>query len=227
MALHALDRIALVPGERVLVLGGGPIGLLCAFAARHAGGRGVTLRARYPHQAERARRLGIEFVHSTEQPIEADGLADRFDVVLETVGGESSTLVEAARAARPGGRVAVLGLFGRDPALDPGLALAKELTLVWSNCYASAGGAAHRRKTPYTAREESGSATAPRVESVARAESPATHESDFRRALRILAHERDRLGELITHRMPLEQIAEAFSLAARKESRIGKLVVLA
>ena len=59
--------------------------------------------------------------------------------MLETVGGRASTLTDAVRLARPGGHIGLLGIFDRDAAL-PGLDFStKELHLVGSNCYATAG----------------------------------------------------------------------------------------
>ena len=47
-------------------------------------------------------------------------------------GGREVVIVEAVR---PGGCVAVLGLFRAPIRLDPYLLFRKELTLAWSNCY--------------------------------------------------------------------------------------------
>lgn len=136
VALHALDRASgVAAGERLLVLGGGTIGLLCAFAARRAGAREVVVRARHDHQRALAELLGATATSDAGRTIEDEGLASRFEVVIETVGGSSRTLLDAGLAARPAGRIVVLGLFDESPALDPGIALEKELTLAWSNCY--------------------------------------------------------------------------------------------
>ena len=54
---HALRRVSAVPGERVLVVGGGSIGLL-AVAAAKAMGLDVDLEARHPHQKAAGERLG-------------------------------------------------------------------------------------------------------------------------------------------------------------------------
>jgi L-iditol 2-dehydrogenase len=139
VALHAIDRAQGVAGERVLVLGGGTIGLLCAFAARLAGAREVVSCARYEHQRRIAEALGVTALAAPERGLAEEGLDSRFDVVIETVGGSSQTLIDAGLAARPGGRVVILGLFEDSPTLDPMVALEKELTLGWANCYGSGG----------------------------------------------------------------------------------------
>ncbi len=139
VALHAIDRAQGVAGERVLVLGGGTIGLLCAFAAGRAGAQEVAMRARYAHQRRLAEALGATLISNPERGLAAEGFDSRFDVVIETVGGSSQTLIDAGLAARPGGRIVILGLFDGSPALDPMVALEKELTLGWANCYGSGG----------------------------------------------------------------------------------------
>jgi threonine dehydrogenase-like Zn-dependent dehydrogenase len=140
VALHGLDRGGLESGERVLVLGGGTVGLLSGFAARASGASEVAVRARHPGQRRQAERLGLR-VFDANEPIRSSGLAGAFDLVVETVGGASDTLIEAAIAARPGGRVVVLGLFDASPPLSSGLSLVKELSYHWSNCYAQPRGA--------------------------------------------------------------------------------------
>ena len=57
MCWHALRRVSAAPGERVLVVGGGSVGLLAVAAAR-ALGLEVDLEARHPHQKTAGQRLG-------------------------------------------------------------------------------------------------------------------------------------------------------------------------
>ncbi|GAA1923501.1 zinc-dependent alcohol dehydrogenase [Streptantibioticus ferralitis] len=121
IAWHALRRAQVRPGERLLVVGGGSIGLLAAAAARHHG-LDVDLDTRHDHQTAAAERLGA-------------GRPNGFyDVVLDAAGSESS-LVAAAQAARPGGRIVSLGVY-MDAMPIPGiLSLNKELTYINSISY--------------------------------------------------------------------------------------------
>jgi len=140
VAVHGLRRVALEPGQRVLVLGAGAVGQMALLAARFLGASHVEVSARHAAQAEAARRLGADRVR-TEAEASPDALAglpagERPDVVVETVGGQADTLRAAAHAAAPGGAICVLGLFMGDVSL-PGLPLfTRELTVAWSNCYA-------------------------------------------------------------------------------------------
>ncbi len=197
VALHGLERGGFGRDDRVLVLGGGAIGVLTAFAARRAGAREVVVRARYPHQQALVRDVAGAEARDADREIERDGLGSAFDLVVETVGGRSGTLVEAARAARPGGRVAILGLFESSPPFIPLDALVKELTFHWSNCYC--------RRAPTTNAPET---------------------SDFAEAARILGEDRSRLSPLVTHRVPLDAIGDAFEIASDKRRGVGKLCVV-
>jgi threonine dehydrogenase-like Zn-dependent dehydrogenase len=138
VAVHGLRRGGLARGERVLVLGAGAVGLLGLVAARALGARDVWISARHPQQAELARALGATRV-LTEAEADPAALAaaaaeTQVDLVLETVGGRANTLDAAIAAARPGGRVCVLGLFQDEIRLTPLLLLRKESSLCWSNC---------------------------------------------------------------------------------------------
>ncbi len=94
---HGVRRAQVVPGERVVVVGGGSIGLL-AVAALRAMGHEVALEARHPHQHEAGRRLG------------ATAPSGEYDVVIEAAGSESG-LARCAELARPGGRIVLLGVY--------------------------------------------------------------------------------------------------------------------
>ena len=115
-----------------MVIGGGTIGLLSAWLARSLGAAQTVVVARHPHQRA-AERLGAQVA---SEPAEAQELVPGgADVVVETVGGKSRTLVDATALARPGATLGMLGVFtGGTPI--PGLDFSvKELTLVGSNCY--------------------------------------------------------------------------------------------
>lgn len=139
VAVHGLRRGGLARGQRVLVLGAGAVGLLTLFAARALGAGEVWATARHPHQAERARALGADRLlgeaDASREALEALGREAPVDLVAETVGGRADTLELAAAAVRPGGAVAVLGLFLGRVALDALPLLLKEVTLAWSYCY--------------------------------------------------------------------------------------------
>ena len=145
VAVHGVRLAEIAPGERVLVLGSGSIGLLTALVAREAGAA-VTATARYPDQAVAAERFGAARVLPADDAgmKELAGIAARepFDAVVETVGGEADTLVHATNLVRAGGRVCVLGVFFRPPPVGALALVTKEVRMVGAITYGRAGGVA-------------------------------------------------------------------------------------
>jgi L-iditol 2-dehydrogenase len=133
--VQGIEDTRLRPGQRVLVIGAGPIGLMFVALARHLGCR-VTVAGRGKKRLETAQRLGAEQVVNVG---ERSGLGDAlprgpgFDVVIEAV-GKPETWAEAVRLVRKGGTV---NFFGGCPAgttvsLDTGLIHYSNLTLLAS-----------------------------------------------------------------------------------------------
>lgn len=137
VAVRAVNRCgAIEMGERVLVLGGGTIGLLCGVAARDRA-TVVGITCRYPHQAELARSFGLSPIAPDE--LKAWAAEHRPGRVIETVGGEADTMADAIAAARPGGRIVVVGVFGEPRPGDFRAVVLKELEVVGSIYYGTTG----------------------------------------------------------------------------------------
>jgi threonine dehydrogenase-like Zn-dependent dehydrogenase len=134
VALHVVIRSGLKPGDRVLILGAGPIGLLVAFWARRYGARDVIVADLGRHQEARAAALG-----ATGFALSGPGLADEFrdqaggapDIVFECV-GKRGLLDFACRLVRPHGTVVGVGLCVGGDEWDPFAALSKEIRLVFA-----------------------------------------------------------------------------------------------
>ncbi len=62
VSIHGLRRGGFEKESRILILGAGSVGLLALFAARAMQAGEIWISARYPHQAELARRLGADRV---------------------------------------------------------------------------------------------------------------------------------------------------------------------
>lgn len=133
VTVHGLRLVRLEAGERVLVLGAGSIGLMAAAAARALGAGGVQIIARHAHQADAARALGAEVLDGP--PPAAP------DVVVESAGGDGTALSRAIEWVRPGGRVAVLGIFDTLSPMNASLLVLKEVTVTGGITY---GHARHR-----------------------------------------------------------------------------------
>lgn len=129
--LHGVDLGAPVPGERVVVLGGGVIGLLAVQLARNAGAE-VTLVTRHPAKRELAHQVGATHTAATED--EARSLLPKgADLVLECA-GVAETVEMAPRLTRSGGRVVILGVMpqGERVRIEPFDLLFREIQLLHS-----------------------------------------------------------------------------------------------
>jgi L-iditol 2-dehydrogenase len=133
--VQGIRETQLRAGQRVLVLGAGPIGLMFVALARHLG-CAVTAVGRGAQRLEAARRLGAEQVFAVRAGRTLESLAAKapgYDVVIEAV-GKPETWQAAVSLARKGGKV---NFFGGCPAgttvsLDTSLLHYSNLTLVAS-----------------------------------------------------------------------------------------------
>jgi threonine 3-dehydrogenase len=103
-----------VLGEDVLITGAGPIGIMAAIVARHAGARYVVITDVSPYRLELARKIGVTVAADVSQTplgqIMADlGMREGFDVSME-MSGKPTALREMLGAMTHGGKVAMLGL---------------------------------------------------------------------------------------------------------------------
>ncbi len=140
-----------VAKERVLVLGAGTIGLTMIMVLKAiAPGAEVWALARYPHQAEAAKRLGAAGVISGKEAYakvaEATGgryfkgmfgnemVIGGFDVIYDTVGNDRS-IADSLRWARAGATVVVVGINFMPKRLDYTPIWYQEVSLMGINCH--------------------------------------------------------------------------------------------
>jgi threonine dehydrogenase-like Zn-dependent dehydrogenase len=121
VGVHAAGRAAVEPGDRVLVIGGGSIGL-ATVAALGARGVDVDLIARHPHQ-----RAGGELLGAGAE------LADEYGAVVDAAGTQAS-LDGAVAQVRPGGAVVVVATYWDPVSIDAAM-LTKEVRIVPSAMY--------------------------------------------------------------------------------------------
>ncbi len=129
--LHGIDLGAPRPGERVIVLGGGVIGLLALQLARNAGAE-VMLVTRQSVKRDLAMALGAAVTSKHAQ----DALKiwpNGADLVLECA-GVGETVAMAARLTRAGGRIVILGVLpkGETVQIEPFDLLFREINLLHS-----------------------------------------------------------------------------------------------
>jgi (R,R)-butanediol dehydrogenase/meso-butanediol dehydrogenase/diacetyl reductase len=140
VGLHAVMRSGLKPGDNVLVLGAGPIGLLVAFWARRLGARHVVVADLNRHQEERALAVG-----ATGFTLSGTGLAAEIrgsmgglpDIVFECV-GKRGLIDFACQLVRVHGTVVGVGLCVGGDEWDPFAALSKEIQVVFAAFFSMA-----------------------------------------------------------------------------------------
>lgn len=131
-AVHTALKFPLI-GEDVLITGAGPIGLMTAAVARHAGARYVAITDVHEHRLEMARAAGVDLAlnvatTSMTQAQRELGMKEGFDVGLE-ISGQASALQEMIANMNHGGRIALLGLPSHHFELDWTTVITHMLTL--------------------------------------------------------------------------------------------------
>jgi threonine 3-dehydrogenase len=111
-----------VLGEDVLITGAGPIGLMAAIVARHAGARYVAISDVSEYRLDLARRIGVTLAANATDTRLADamaelGMREGFDVGLE-MSGKPAALREMLASMTHGGKIAMLGLPAEDFGID-------------------------------------------------------------------------------------------------------------
>jgi (R,R)-butanediol dehydrogenase/meso-butanediol dehydrogenase/diacetyl reductase len=134
VALHGVMLSGLTAGDKVLVLGAGPIGLAVAYWARRLGAAKVVVQDLATFQAERAAAMGATgFVVDPHEPVAASdrALGGKADIVFECV-GVPGLIAQAIDQVRIKGSVVILGLCTRPDSFVPFVALSKEVRLITS-----------------------------------------------------------------------------------------------
>lgn len=162
---HVVRRVGIREGERVAVIGAGPIGLAATAILRDRGVEPV-LFARHDHQKAAGEALGASLIGE-----------DGFDVIIDAV-GTTASIAEGVQRIKPRGRIGLVGSLWEPASLDMGVC-SKEVSIIASAGY---------------------SGIAP--------------DRDFDHAARVLAERPDIADVLVTHRFPLDAVAEGFVAAA-------------
>jgi len=134
VALHGVNLSGLKPGDSVLVLGAGPIGLAVAFWARRHGASKVVVQDIADFQQARALDMGADaFVVDPADPIGSAerGLGGKADIVFECV-GLPGLIAQAVEQVKPRGTILLLGLCTKPDTFNSFAMLSKEVRLVTS-----------------------------------------------------------------------------------------------
>lgn len=190
--VHAVRKAGLAPGDRVVVLGAGPIGLLVLVAARAAGAARVVVTDVLAGKLDRARKLGADaaldatspdLVEQARAALGADaadedsGPRDRADVVFDCVASQGS-MAQAVELVDKGGTVALVGIAAGPTTIPLHLVQDREISVLGSLMYVR---------------------------------------EDVQRAIELLASGAVSAADLVTATFPLDQVAQAFDACAEPD----------
>ncbi len=204
VAAHGVLRRLPAPGDRVLILGAGIIGLLTLQVVKALAPQvQVTALVRYGHQGEAAKRLGADEVISDRGdtyakaaeitgakyyrgPLNRGMLLGGYDVVYDCV-GDRYTLRDSLRLARAGGTVVLVGISLNPLSLDTSPVWFQEVDLLGAKTF---GMETLDGRTLHT----------------------------FDLVIEMLQEGALSVSGLITHRFPFQQYRQAIATASNKRS---------
>jgi len=130
VGLHGVHSAELSPGDDVLIVGAGGVGLTTLVWTLRKGGARVTVADPDPTRRETALAAGATDVVASASEAEPGG----YDAAIECVGRPE--LVQACQQVlRPQGRLVISGACAEPTAIEPVTALLKELTIRYSVAY--------------------------------------------------------------------------------------------
>ena len=195
VAVHAVNRAMVSPGDHVAIIGSGPVGLTIAQVADIAGATSIAVLGKpdtpiqIANETVGAVPINVDKVDAVEAIM--DWSSGRgADVVFEAVGGKANTLEQATQVAAKRGRVCMVGGHGAPLSFSERFARSRELTIIWSFCYGRRGG-----------------------------------KTEFQIAIDLLAAGKLDPTPLVTHRFNLDEITQAFAVAAGRDEH-GSVKVL-
>jgi threonine 3-dehydrogenase len=111
-----------VLGEDVLITGAGPIGIMAAAVARHAGARYIVITDLNEYRLDLAAKMHVDLALNIKQTSIAEaqkklGMKEGFDVGLE-MSGSASAFRDMLHNMAHGGRIAILGIPSAEIAID-------------------------------------------------------------------------------------------------------------
>jgi (R,R)-butanediol dehydrogenase/meso-butanediol dehydrogenase/diacetyl reductase len=131
VGLHGVAVSGFQPGERVLVIGVGPIGLASIFWARRHGAGPIVATAKSRRREALAMEMGASAFVPPADDLGAEvnkALGGPPDVIFECVGAPG-ILAQAIGMVRPRGTVVLMGLCWGLDSLVPAITVAKEVRI--------------------------------------------------------------------------------------------------
>lgn len=140
VGLHAVNRGKVTVGERVLILGGGPIGLATAVFSKLAGARDVIVSEYAPARREAAGAMGATAIIDPSKEDVGEAFARKAggppDVIFECV-GVPGMIQKAVDLSKTFGRIVVVGVCMVEDTTVPFSAIFKEINVQYVLGYAT------------------------------------------------------------------------------------------
>lgn len=111
VGLHAVNLARVRPGDRIAIMGCGPVGILTAVAARAAGATFIAMTDPIPARRDHARRIVADMVADPADdalPAIRDA-AGEIDIAFEAAGAQGA-VDDATLIVRPGGTAVIIGI---------------------------------------------------------------------------------------------------------------------
>ena len=213
IALHAAHLGAPLVGDRVAVLGLGPLGLLLAQILRAAGCRVAGFDLRQDRLAV-ARRLGIEHTANAaaaalDESLRAWQVAHGFDAVYIAAAARSAEPADwAVAASRDRGKIIVVGDVQTN--FSRNACYLKELSILYARSYGPGR---------YDAQYEEHGVDYPR------AHVPWSEGRNLSAFLDLVASKQVQVAPLITHRFVIEEAERAYEVVGGAEPSLGVVLL--
>ncbi|KZM27989.1 hypothetical protein ST47_g860 [Ascochyta rabiei] len=131
-ALRAVRQGEVGPGDRVAVIGAGPVGLMTALALRATGTDDVLVVEVNDGRAEAAREFGFRTCRPEELADQASAVLGGAPTVIFECAGHESALPLAIDTAHPLGRIVAVGVLFETVAISSLAIIGKELRIIGS-----------------------------------------------------------------------------------------------
>ena len=133
VGLHAVNMSTDIRGQRVLIIGAGPVGLAVSFWCRFMGAYHIAVTEPEELRRHSAMQFGADIALATGEPATVLAEVERAaggppEVVFECV-GVPGMIAEAIEYGQYGGEIMVVGFCARPDTLVPAAAMMKELTV--------------------------------------------------------------------------------------------------
>lgn len=122
VAVHAVRRFGDIQGQRVAVLGAGPIGNLVAQTAKGMGAHSVMITDISQLRLDLAQKCGVDYCVNTKERVFGQALVDCFgpdkaDVIYDCAGNDL-TMDQAIQNARKGSAIILVAVFAARAHVD-------------------------------------------------------------------------------------------------------------